>query len=287
MATLMTANPVGSSPASAGPLQLSVGDAPLSVRFRVAGLVSMLGSAHPAIISMLRVRFLDLVTHHRLTVGKNAKVNFPGGRSAQNYVYSRIKRWAHRRPLNIEEVEAQSRGIGKDGDLAALEHGRAYSGKLMAIPTYAATLTGTARVRAYREFNERLRARRLDLNPATGELTDPEFDRVVGGRRERRVVGVLRRRRYQRPLLGFYRALDQILPRHWAKLDKDRDIALTAAGRETLVQRDRAALAGRDAARAAYAAAVAKGKSLKEARRIRTRVAYEVRKNAVALGVLP
>ncbi len=66
------------------------------------------------------------------------------------------------------------------------------------------------------------------------------------------VVGIFVKRRLQRKLLQFYEAAAEIAPKHAAKMDRDVEKAMTAAGREALAFRNETVLRARQAWASAY-----------------------------------
>ncbi|UYV13750.1 MAG: hypothetical protein NCW75_05560 [Phycisphaera sp.] len=179
---------------------------------------------------VLSERHIDVLSHHRLGVLKDAKKNFERGRGAQKFLAPRLKRFGRttgsQLPTNISQARGESFAVERDGVLEGLEEGGSQnSNEPMAIPI-------APRFRRNpKKFREMLEANRFVVVGRRGLLIDPD-DRKQGERTE--IAGVLTKRITRRPRLGFMRRWDQNRPKAEAKYESDLEKLTTEAGRGQL-----------------------------------------------------
>lgn len=187
--------------------------------------------------SLLRVRFFDLLSHHRRSLLKHNKL--PNRRGGQNFIGAFYRRFAmggsegrYARPAAIGEAfmaasgDEYTRGPGAFRLLE--EGGTVRSAEPMAVP-----IGKWAKGTGLRTFRRLLKERGVRTVMRAGR--PPLLVRDVGGRRARTdIVGVLTFTRKQPALLGFYTQWASVVPRHQAKLDRSLESLLTEAGRERL-----------------------------------------------------
>jgi hypothetical protein len=270
-----------------------------SIKMNLAEVVASVGLIPAALIGSIGMLNYDLVSHQRLKTLKDH--GLPGGRQAQKMLATRLFGYGRKvkSPTRISELEGESFAAAVSGEtfggeqLKDMETGRLVSSREpMAIPLGAASLRGGARSAAMARFRKQLKNREL-VRVGKGLLVlrktqESHMARASAGRAARgstRIVGVLLRGRTQRPMLGFYRAFDAILPTHMGKYEKAMEQSLTAAGREAMEGRNTVAEA-MNAARIAvmrkYLAA--NPGNVPAARRAANRAAADVRRSALGIG---
>lgn len=214
--------------------------------------VQLLG---PALAGALSERMFQLTDHHRRSVLKHNQ--FPSGREGMKAIAAGLHRYGRRGktpPTDLRDVVGESfASFGASSALGTrffrdVEEGRTIStAKPMAVPISAVALTGTRRRIAMREFWRALKAREYIitkkgyiLRPAAG-MYDPGNQHTVNMRVRRNarttLVGVLTKRRRQRPILGFYDQFNRVWPKHKAKMDQDVMDALRVGGAAQLGKR--------------------------------------------------
>lgn len=215
---------------------------------KVVGRIGYIPAAFAGAVAELNN---DLVSHHRQSVMKNH--GLAKGHRARRFVASRLHGYGRRKPnpTHIEDATGETFLAAGSGELAGEDSirrlefgGTVTTSKAMAIPI--------GRGRPYKgAFKNVAIWNRTKLGLGGGEfavvpnpnggpsLIVDERERTVRRLRDEadRVVGLMVRRRQQRPLLGFRREFDRIWPRHSAKYDKAAEMAATAAGRAALADR--------------------------------------------------
>lgn len=280
-------------------------------RFRIERLeevIATLGYIPSGLIGALSALNFDTVDHHRKHVIRHGSEKFSNPPRAKRMIASRLFRYGSRErlPAKLTDVEGEGFMASLDRDrpakgggefnmtresIRALEFGGTIStSEPMAIPIGAGTVaSGPFRGQPTARFRRALREGEFGIVNTAGrtrllvlELSRSRRKGVTLGARSQ-IMGILTRRRRQRPLLGFYRSWSQILPRHLPKYDDAIEMALTAAGRETLDKRNKAIEAGRTAFRSTFDQYLrANPQNKREARQTAERAARAARRQALA-----
>lgn len=223
----------------------------LGIAALTAEVEAQLGYLPTVLGATVRERVYDMLSHHRLTVGKSVGRTFPGRRRAQQWILSRTYRFTS--PLR--ELKSSGEGIlpavlgesfyaastgflaDVDDEFEHLERGGTVSSSdVMAIPTGAGRRAISGGLRTTKQFADKLRRPGgLDVSP-TGALFDTEAARKGAGLRSS-LYGVLRRRRHQDPILHWYSTFDSVSARHLRRMETDAAFALDFAGRASLAER--------------------------------------------------
>lgn len=244
-------------------------------------VIATVGYMPAALIGALHEANFDFMSHHRKSViGHNTA---PDKRRFGRMIATRLHRYGAttRNPTRLDELQGESYaaplrsdkfGGLDDKHLRALEEGgNVNSREAMAIPIAAglqARAPGTRPTplfaKALKAWHERrggnrkfARGLQFDVvRTSTGqvllvlELDARRGKNAVGARTQ--VMGVLKRRRRQRAMLGFYAQVDRIQPKHEAKYERIIEQASTAAGQAALERRTNAAVDGRRAFQQAF-----------------------------------
>jgi hypothetical protein len=177
-------------------------------------------------------RNIDVLSHHRSGVLKDASKNFERGRGAQRFLAPRLKRFGRttggQLPTFLSQARGESFGTERDGVLEGLEEGGPQNtNESMAVPI-AAKYRGA---RGGARFREKLERNQFVLVGSRGLLIDPD-DRKQSERTE--IAGILTKRITRKPRLGFFKRWDMIRPKALAKYERDLDLLTTEAGRGQL-----------------------------------------------------
>jgi len=172
-------------------------------------------------------------------------------------------------PKSLDRLQGESfmaaRRSPKTGDksqvplsrewILALETGKTFNTRgVMAVPILAGRpFVGPFENFPLRGWYKKLANNEYDIinTSSTEGLLVEELDNVrrssgIHGVRTR-IVGILKRRRTQRPLLRFYAEYDRIRPKHLAKYDRAFAMALTESGRAGLRRKNEIVRTGREA----------------------------------------
>jgi hypothetical protein len=241
----------------------------------------------------------DLLSHHRLKVISKAGRTFPGKREAQKMVATRLFRYTRMQTgehtvagVVGEAFAAADTGMTFGGSvLRQLEAGGPISsGGFMLIPVgRGAELARSGIKGRRRQFADLIAGRRLELIVRPGKpalLVQHVAGRGTKERGRRDVImAVLARRRTQRPLLEFYRSFDEVQSSDAPKFEKAMDLAATAAGQSTLLERIDRQRSGAAASIAAYRAYIAANPGNNaEARRVAMAASKAARGQIRSLG---
>lgn len=228
----------------------------LQIQARTAEVVQLLGGLPDVVAFALQEAMFDTVNHHRSSVLKNHKM--PSKKRGREMLAATLHRYSKRgndraKPM---EMSAESFGAAETPEfLLNLERGgRVTSSDWMAIPIMSGfrTLKSGERM-THANFRKFLASGKLQaIRSSKGEilLVHQAKARVVKGemRGERStIMGVLKKSRTQRPMLGFAEQWNRIQPKHLAKFDKILDQAITEAGRMKLARSMEASRAGTQA----------------------------------------
>lgn len=202
-----------------------------------------LGYMPVAMQTAIRLRFYDLLSHHRLTVLKNHKL--PSGRTGQQWLASRMYRYTKTTGGKLFPINVVGEGFAVDiedwqGQVNLLERGGTRtSQRPMLIPIGAGDARGPG-LRPSKKLQD------AKANKSGAFITTPRGQtflvQSIGGTRagigaKTEILGVLSKRQTYRPMLGFQRAFDIVVPRHVEKFSADMDLAITESGREALMVR--------------------------------------------------
>ncbi|MBY0261987.1 MAG: hypothetical protein K2Q20_06565 [Phycisphaerales bacterium] len=208
--------------------------ASVEVDVDVSEVMATLGVLPSAMLGSLWFRNVDLLSHHRRAVIKNAQTTWPagnsgfgGGKGPRKFVAA-LTRWYPGRiknPTRLEQVAGEAFAFGEDARMATLEFGGKISSREPMLIPFAAVKGQTVSAARRKEVVAMLRRGVLNLNPKTGLLyADYAATRTMGARSV--PVGVLRRSRVQRPILGFFRQFDLLWARHSPLYDQVIENAL-------------------------------------------------------------
>ena len=210
----------------------------------VKDVVATLGYVPVALVATMQQRMFDLSAHHRLSTLKNIRTpRRIGGQRFLARVYTRYHNGPrlgvadNRKPLEGLNAARLMRRLPAG---ATVRHGMFVHTResdrlfeLLERGGVADAGSGFFAIRLRRpgtnrfhepdleRFNAKLRRRVYDVT-RRGLLVETLGHRGAQGVRSR-VVGVLRRRRSQAPMLGYNRQFDSVLPRQRARLDTDLD----------------------------------------------------------------
>ena len=262
----MTSLPTGSSAgifgrassrASAG----SAGGGGDRIFARAHEVLQTIEGVAPLVRGAVLERVYDLLKHHRRSVlARHGLGNYRGGQkliAALTRYYAKSSGWesvTSSTPLLHGEGFAFS---GDSGMMRNLEYGADIrAAQPMVLPLPGVNVQDLRRALANRGLLRIPRPGKgalLALPPGArlSSIKVGPLTRRAGARLSRHAgtitpVAVFATRRYQRPLLGWFRAWDNVVPRHLAKIDKTFDDLLTEAGRTRRASADtqaRAALA--------------------------------------------
>lgn len=229
---------------------------PVVIDVRLADALAQVGYLPAAIQGAARAAAFDMLSHHRLSVIKNART-WPGGRRAQAMTASRLHRFS--------KDNEQNAGVTGQGFAAAVtgqtfgsdafvreEAGQSITaGGYMALPVGAGAEMVKSNIAGRRQqFRDLVASRALSIIPVRGALL--LVQKLAGrgkaqkGLRER-VLAVLIKRRTEPGRLKFYPTWERIQSEDTPKLEKILSLATTEAGRVKLAERNRAGVAGRAA----------------------------------------
>lgn len=277
---------------------------------RLEEVVATVGFVPAGLIGALGEQIYDHMAHHRQAVIKHSRGNFNSPSRAGRMIASRLFAYGRKRPnpTSLTELQGESFAAGLArpaagrGDvpfrldarqLRLMETGGTVNTRdQMAIPILeganeAGPYKGQWRPAAWRALQQG----RTDVvqRPGRPPLLIEEAETVnrrrgVYGVRSR-IIGVLVRRRQQRPVLGFYAQAGRILPRHLPRYDRVIDLAMTEAGRAALDLQHRAITAGSEA----YAGTLdqyltADPGNHRKARQVARQAAAAARRRALATG---
>ena len=221
--------------------------------------MATVGFIPSGLIGALAERNYDLVDHHRRTVLKTHEM--PAGRRATRWLATRMHRYGAltQSPTSLDELQGESfaasqpdKGIIDPDRIESLEEGGdVRTREQMAIPIGAGRQSvGGRESNATAAFVRALERREFDIidTPRARGLLILELNARRGknplGQRTA-IMGILRRHRHQRKMIGFYQAWDDIVPRHLPRYEKALEMALTAAGQAALEHRNEVKNAGR------------------------------------------
>jgi hypothetical protein len=247
------------------------------VRFQAGdkGVLGALGHTPPALIGAIGRRFRDFADHHKKSVLKRARGDFASRDRAVRMLASRLFGYSTSRGAErLGQVRGESflaarednagHPLGREYFLS-LEEGRSIStSDPMIIPTeaglpYSGVFKNTPVWARVNGGEGSLLSRGFSFAPsANGRtlLVDERERTLARAAREGQsggvVVGVLSRRRRQRQRLHFHDEADRVAPKHLARIEKDVELALTVAGRASLLRQNQAAEAGTAAWHRAY-----------------------------------
>jgi hypothetical protein len=240
---------------SAAPISLA--QQRLAMRFSVA----IGGDAFDALrqwpsltAGVMNLRIYDYLVHHRRGVGRDAASTFPGGRRAQKMVFAFYRRYGRSPdPTNpitrvgtgrLDAADKMDAALG-EGTFRNLEEGARVSARRpMLIPFPGALRAAAARmgadqtgIRGLTPADRAALAERRDLviikRPGgvllIGRRIGISKKNVEG--RSIKLLAIVTRNRTQRPLLGFFRRAESILPYHLGKIEKSLAAVATHAGR--------------------------------------------------------
>lgn len=198
----------------------------------------------PAVVGALGQRFFDATDHHRRSVLKYHKL--PAGRGGQKFLAAGLHRYGSktRFPTKFADLVGESFAAAATGTFygedafSLLEKGGPKSaGDYFAVPVFANGKTGAARTSAVAKFKRMLEAGDLQM---VGKKTRYLVSREAlerGGKRAVQILGVLVKRRSQRPQIDFYGQWEKVYPKHVARMEADLALAMTEAGRKALAFR--------------------------------------------------
>lgn len=238
------------------------GSAPFAMIAEVEPVIEMLGALTPALAAVLASVNWELLSHHRSAVLKHHR--FPGGRASQRMLGSRIFRYGAkvRAPVRIDDAVGEVFAAAESGEtfgetaFVDWEKGRRIGASgYMAVPVGEGVKDTPKGRRATAKFRRLLTAREfriawvreglgllyVTLSGAQRRRRDVKRQREDGGtnlRTARRLVmGMLIRKRVQRPILDFYKRFDAVAPGHMKDYESAVALALTEAGRIKLERR--------------------------------------------------
>ncbi|MCC6428324.1 MAG: hypothetical protein IT435_16070 [Phycisphaerales bacterium] len=199
------------------------------------GLVDFFIAMPPVLAATLGEYNFDTVDHIRRSAIKRHGLHDRLG--GQRMIASRFYRYGSRGgrvvPKSISEIRGEVFGVGQQGkdELGLLEEGgEVNAGEAMAIPM-GRGLTQAGATRG--QFRDWLRNRQLVPVMLRGRLF---LARKTGQGKSRKLqfVARLSRRRFQRPLLGFFANANRVAGEKVAKYSRAIELAQTEAGRATL-----------------------------------------------------
>jgi hypothetical protein len=233
--------------------------ATLDVTVRGTELISQIGSIPDAVVGALRVRVLDMMAHHRSSVGKKVAQDFRNKRGAQKLWFARSFQYTDNKAVTIGQVAGGSFAVGLEKGARSIWEslqvgGRVAASGVMLIPFKNISRSGRESWDNFaREFGPdgggHIDASRFGITPQ-GYV----YEKRIGGGRRRgaavmigarggpvgpgsvRFLGVARRARSQPKLLRFFETFEDIQSRHSSEIDRIFDLAITAAGRITLAE---------------------------------------------------
>lgn len=230
-------------------LRRDAGGLALDVGFRGADVVAMLGYLPAAVVGALGVHAFDLVDHHRRKVGSNAQKNFPNGSKARRYWFMKSFAYGHKALNTIGDIAGRSVAFSSDGEAGAmslLERGGNVAAREPFFIPFSQGPFPAARLRKmFDEGKTRGMIRITHEGVVFWGVHNPKSRRKGlasmldsgGGLAGVGVaIGLVRRRRSARPLLGFDEALKEIMPAHEKNLNKVFDQAFTAADQQALAE---------------------------------------------------
>lgn len=233
----------------------------LGFSLRLSQVLATVGFMPAALVGSLSERNFQLVDHHRRSVIK--RYAGPGGLRAKRAIATRLFRYGSKpNPNSIEDVVGESfaaatqeESLFEKRSLVRLEEGGSYQAKeAMIIPIGAGAREIRGGVIPTKQFADALKAHRFRIiNTArTRGLLVVDYARrgKVGERSV--IMGKIIMGRTQRPLLNFYARFEDVKGKHLAAMEKDVELAMTAAGQAKLQTR----LDDKAAERAAYKSAL-------------------------------
>lgn len=222
----------------------STGNA-VTAKMEVQRAVNAVANLPAAVRGAVRALVFDVVDNHRLRVISRAGKNFPGKRQAQKMVAARTRRYAKvdTRLGQIAGILGESFARPLKGDergdqrLRILETGGVVTSRRPMFVPLGAT------AREQRENRQRFQAGKSSgaievVRTRAGKALVIEVGYRGGGQASAvssRTIGILTRRRVQRPLLQFYPIWDETIVRRKDDFVRALSMAMTTAGQERLI----------------------------------------------------
>lgn len=215
----------------------------VTIQTKIGDAIRTLGFIPPAMQGAIRSRFYDLLSHHRLHTMKYHQL--PGGRSAQKWLVTRLYRWTKLTGGGVMPMNVVGEGFAADvdewgGQLKVMEQGGTRTTQApMLVPIGAGDAAGPGLKPSKRL--QRVLAEKSGAFITTGKGTTFLIEHMAGKRNgmgaRSMLLAVLTRRQKYRPMLGYQKAFDLVLPKHISKVGDDVDKAMTVAGRQSLENR--------------------------------------------------
>lgn len=222
----------------------------LSIQARVAEVISTLGYLPDGVLGALRVIMLDILAHHRAKVGEHVAQDFPAGRRAQKFWFSRSFLYMTKAETSIAELRGESFAVGLNHGQALVFGNLQAGGDIHASSPFVIPFGRPGM--DFRGRRKQLSSRSVPgfgirqtehgamlISDLTGITQKGTARRGGAGGRGARVdiIGFLRTHRRQRALLKFFLSMDEILPKHQAQLDRVLDLAVDAASKFSAANR--------------------------------------------------
>lgn len=225
----------------------------LDVQARTAEVVQMLGGMPDVVAAALQEAMFDAVNHHRKSVIDHHKM--PSKKGGSKMAAATLHRYSKRGTDRAKPMQMEAESFGAAQNHRFLTHleegGRVVASDWMAIPIMGGfrTLKSGERM-THANFHKFMKSNQLQaVRTSKGDILlvhHAKARKVKGEMRGERstIMGVLKKSRTQRPMLGFAEQWNRIQPKHLAKFDKILDQAITEAGRMKLARSMEASRAG-------------------------------------------
>lgn len=211
---------------------------PLTISVDMQEAVSLAGSMPAAVQGAIRALMFDVVDNHRRRVISRAGQNFPGKRAAQKMVAARLRRFT-----KVDPSLGPVAGVVGESALTTLPRDR-FAPSVLRLLEDGGTVT--SREHMFVPFDAPSR-KRFEAAKAAGRIrvfrrrSGPPIvadlgRQWVGAGARSRPLGVLVRRRRQRPLLGFFRLWGETISKRQGEFVKAINDATTVAGQQRLIR---------------------------------------------------
>jgi hypothetical protein len=218
----------------------------IDVSAQANAVVAQLGYMPAAMLGMMRLRLLDLVDHHRLSVGKAVGKDFPSHRRAQKMFFALSVRYGAKpgQAKSIEDLYGRSfaiapESVGREKFWELMQTGgRVQARAPFFIPfkdkgSFANQYAGDGPFSIARSGLVFMRTAKRTRRQGTATFVSATGAPVASGV----AIGVLRRSRQSKKRLKFWELLDSIKGKHFEAMEKDVDLAMTVAGQARLVRK--------------------------------------------------
>lgn len=229
----------------------------VTAEVKMGAVLGMVATMPAAVQGAMRTGLFDVLSHHRLSVIKSA-AGWPGKRRAQAMVASRLHRWTKENQgdagLTGQAFAAAVKGqtFGRDAFKRFEDGASVSSADPFVVPIGAGRAMVDSNIKGRRQaFRDLLKSDRVHLVQGSGGRIFVVRTLKGRGRAQKglrsELLGILSRRRTERPRLGYRSAFDRVVNEDLPKLARIVELGATVAGRQSLRRADTLKRAGQEA----------------------------------------